>query len=106
MSPRNGTTDGGASPAPTTQSHDPKGIEELIERRRADLAATLDELMARAHPKEIARRSAADVKDRVQAFVFTPDGVLRTERLAAVAGATATLVGLILLLHSRRGRSR
>jgi hypothetical protein len=84
---------------------DPVAIEQLIADRRADLASTIDELAQRARPKEIARRSAADAKGRVQAFARTEDGTLRTERLAAVAGAVAVLVTVVALLRRRAGRS-
>lgn len=85
---------------------DVKSLEDLIERRRASLAATVDELVVRARPKEITRRAAAGAKSRLQAFATTEDGDLRTERLAAVAGTAVAFVGLLLLRRSRRGRSR
>jgi hypothetical protein len=114
MSPDDGSRDGtgaiervvvpleGAPALPT----DPKAIEDLIARRRDSLAATIDELVVRAHPREIARRSAADAKGRVQAFATTPDGGLRTERLAAVAGAALASLTLVLVLRRRRGAAR
>lgn len=85
---------------------DPKALEDLIERRRVNLAATVDELVVRAHPKQIARRTAADALGRLRAFATTEDGGLRTERLAAVAGAAAAFLGLLLLVRSRRDCSR
>jgi Protein of unknown function (DUF3618) len=85
---------------------DPAAIEALIAQRRADLASTIDELVVRAHPKEIARRSAADARTRLQAFATTPEGELRTERLAAVAGAALAVVTVLVLLRRRLGRSR
>jgi Protein of unknown function (DUF3618) len=107
MSPDDGTTgDQGAVQGQVVLPSDPAAIEALIAERRANLASTIDELMVRAHPKEIARRSAADAKGRVQAFATTDDGQLRTERLAAVAAAATALLGLILLLRRRRGRAR
>jgi len=105
MSPDDGTTQGPVEGVVALPS-DPKALEELIARRRDHLAATIDELVVRGHPKEIARRSAADAKGRLQAFVATSEGDLRTERLAAVATATAAFVGLLLLLRSRRRRAR
>ena len=108
------TTDGGTTPggdAATARQvdplpGDPAALEALIARRRADLASTIDELVVRAHPKEIARRSVADARGRLQGFARTDDGQLRTERLAAVAAAAASLVGLVLLLRRRtRGRA-
>ncbi|MDQ1288151.1 MAG: hypothetical protein QG622_1716 [Actinomycetota bacterium] len=85
---------------------DPQTLEEVIAERRASLAATIDELVVRAHPKEVARRSVADAKDRAWAFARTPGGELRTERLAAVAGAAVVLVGLVVVLRTRLGRAR
>jgi hypothetical protein len=114
MSPDDGTREGtGAIEAvvvplegsPALPS-DPKAIEDLIARRRATLAATIDELVVRTRPREIARRSAADAKGRIQAFASTPEGDLRTERLAAVAAAAVAFVGLLLLLRRRRGGAR
>ena len=83
---------------------DPAKIEELIAQRRAHLSSTIDELAARAQPREIARRSAADMKGRFRAFVTTPDGELRTERLAAVAGAVTAVVVALVLLRRRSNR--
>lgn len=103
---RAGAGSGGAVEGVVALPSDPRAIEDLIERRRQNLAATIDELAVRAHPKEIARRSAADAKTRVQAFATAEDGALRTERLAAVAGAAVAFLALILLLRGRRGRSR
>jgi hypothetical protein len=106
MTADNGTTRGGssgpgaASPLPS----DPAAIEALIAERRAALASTIDELVVRAHPKEIARRSAADARLRVRSFARTGDGALRTERLVAVAASGAALFGLILLARRRRRR--
>jgi Protein of unknown function (DUF3618) len=85
---------------------DPAAIEALIARRRAELADTVDELVVRAHPKEIARRSAADARSRLRAFAVAEDGQLRVERLAAIAAAAASLLGLVVLRRRRRHRAR
>jgi hypothetical protein len=107
MTTDGGTTAGGEASRrqPDPLPSDPAAIEALIAQRRADLASTIDELVVRAHPKEIARRSAADARTRLRAFATTDDGQLRTERLAAVAAAGTALLGLILLLRRRRKRS-
>jgi hypothetical protein len=83
---------------------DPQALEAMIAERRASLAATVDQLVVRAHPKEIARRSAEDAKGRVQAFAQTPEGDLRIERLAAVGAAAVAVLTLILWLRRRRNR--
>ena len=43
---------------------DPEALEAIIDARRRHLAQTVDELAVRAHPKEIARRTTADAKQR------------------------------------------
>jgi hypothetical protein len=80
------------------------GIEKAIAERRAHLAATIDELADRATPKALVAKARADVQARVMAAVYTPDGELRTERLAAVGGAVAVLGSLMVLVRRRRRR--
>lgn len=82
------------------------GLEEAIQVRRDHLAATIDELAARAQPKEIARRGVVDVQRRLRTLTHGPDGELRTERLAAVAGAVSVLAGALVVLRRRRRRGR
>jgi hypothetical protein len=79
----------------------PAALEQAIQERRDHLAATIDELTARAKPQEIARRGAAGVQRKLQELTHGPDGQLRTERLAAVAGAIAILGGALVLLRRR-----
>lgn len=102
-------------------------IEAEIEVTRARLASTVDELAARAKPKEILRRQTESLKarlavqtdsaktqlrDQVQVTrvklkdaAFAPDGQPRTERLAAVGAAIAAVVVLLSLVVARRARS-
>ena len=80
----------------------PAALEQAIQDRRDHLAATIDELTARAKPKEIARRSAAEAQRRFRTLTHGPDGQLRTERLAAVAGAVAVVGGVLIFLRRRR----
>jgi hypothetical protein len=106
MSPDDGTTAAGGTPRrlPEPLPKDPAAIEALIARRRQELAATVDELVVRAHPEEIARRSAADVRGRLREFAYTADAQLRVERLAAVAAAGTALLTALLLLRRRNRR--
>ena len=80
----------------------PAALERAIQDRRDHLAATSDELSARAKPKEIARRSMAEAQRRFRTLTHGSDGQLRTERLAAVAGAVTVLGGVMVLLRRRR----
>jgi hypothetical protein len=79
----------------------PTELEQQIQARRDHLAATNDELTSRAHPKELARRGTALVSDRLQTLTHTPEGELRTERLAAVAGAFVVVAGVLVFARGR-----
>jgi hypothetical protein len=88
------------------QALSPEQIEARIAARRASLAATVDELAYRAQPKQIARRGVADARRGLTEATRTPDGQLRTERIAAVAAAVVALVAAVALLRRRRARRR
>jgi len=88
--------------ASDSSASDPSQIESDIEATRERLAGTVDELAVRLHPKEIGRRSVADVKARVRHATTTPDGSLRTERFAAVGAALAALVALVVVRRRKR----
>lgn len=75
---------------------DPAALEQLINSHRDRLAATVDELVQRTQPREIARRGAQDAASRFHAAVHTPDGRLRAERVGAVVAAVVTLLALIV----------
>jgi hypothetical protein len=92
----------GAAGKPEKLPESPAALEQAIQARRDHLSATIDELTARARPKEIARRGVAGAQRRFRALTHGPDGQLRTERLAAVAGAIAVLGGVLVLLRRRR----
>lgn len=80
----------------------PAALERAIQDRRDHLAATIDELGARAKPQEIARRSVAGAVVKARTLTHGPDGKLRTERLAAVAGAAVVVAGVLVFLRRRR----
>jgi hypothetical protein len=93
----------GSKSAETNQvTGSPAELEKAIQARRDHLASTIDELTARAKPKELARRSAIGAQRKLQSLTHTPDGQLRTERLAAVAGAITVVTGLLVFLRRRR----
>lgn len=77
-------------------------LEREIQARRDHLAATIDELSARAKPQAIARSGAAGVAKRVNSATHAQDGSLRAERLAALGGAVVVLSGLLVWLRRRR----
>jgi hypothetical protein len=83
---------------------DPDALEQIIDARRRHLAETVDELVVRAQPKEIARRTAVDAKQRAVGLVSDDSGNLRYERVAAVAAAAVLLVVLVVV-RRRAGRA-
>ena len=90
---RSGSADRSSGPDLPT---DPAKLQREIDRRQEHLAATVDELSARVAPKEIARRTAADVQVKARAAVLDQDGALRVERVAAAGAAVLGLLGLAL----------
>jgi uncharacterized protein DUF3618 len=108
----------------TPDTRTPAQIEADIERRRATLAETLDEIGVRVHPKTIvgdARAKVAADVDRtlgrayiqvnrvvsdVRAQFVDEEGAPRLERIVPVALLAVGVVGLLTLSTRRRGRSR
>ncbi|UGY91617.1 DUF3618 domain-containing protein [Streptomyces gobiensis] len=104
------------------EARTPAQIEAEITRRRQELAATLDEIAVRVHPKTIvgdAKARAAAAVDRtagrtyvavnravtdVRAQFVSADGSPRLERIVPVALVTIAVVGL-LATSARRRRS-
>jgi hypothetical protein len=86
----------------------------------ADLAATRDRLTAsvqalidQVHPNRIKQRQIDNVKrlanaelDNAKSLIFNARGDLRTDRVAALAGAAAGLVTFLIIIRKivRRGR--
>jgi phosphoenolpyruvate carboxylase len=83
---------------------DPEALEKIIDARRKHLAATVDELVVRAHPKEIARRTTADAKQRARTFLSDEQGQLRYERVGAIVAGAVVLVVLVVV-RRRTGRA-
>jgi hypothetical protein len=80
----------------------PAQIEAELAATRERLAATVDSLVDRVHPKSLATRGIAQAKDAVVA----EDGSLRTERLVKLAAAAGgAIVGLLMLRRLFRRRS-
>ncbi|MET9268293.1 DUF3618 domain-containing protein [Kribbella sp. NPDC003557] len=75
-------------------------IEADIAATRARLASTVDELVDRASPKNLALRQVEQAKSQV----FDEQGQLRTQKILAVAGAVAGVVGVLLVIRRLVGR--
>jgi hypothetical protein len=80
-------------------------IAEQIERRQARLAADVDELATRVHPKTLVRTTGESARVKARAAVVADDGSPRVERLAAAGSAVLIVVGALLLRGRKRSRS-
>ncbi|WP_149548295.1 DUF3618 domain-containing protein [Streptomyces marokkonensis] len=108
--------------ADTADTRTPAQIEADIERRRAVLAETLDEIGVRVHPKTVMGDAKARVVSHVdhtlgRAYVrvnsavsdvkgqfVDEDGAPRLERVVPVAVLVVGVVGLLALGTRRRRR--
>lgn len=72
-------------------SQTPEEIQAEIERQRAALAATVDQLTDKLDVKSQAQRKAAEVKDRAT----TSEGKPRPELLGAAAGVVVAVAVLV-----------
>jgi hypothetical protein len=73
----------------------PQELEDEIETTRDRLADTLDELLFRVKPKTILQRQAEETK----AHFVDSSGNVRTEKVAAVAGAAFGVVALFVVVR-------
>lgn len=76
-------------------------IEEEIEQTRAQLAATIDQLVYRTKPSTILQRSKEQATVALRDATYTPDGQLRTQRVLIVTAVVAGLVGLAIYRRRR-----
>jgi hypothetical protein len=83
-----------------TRARSPEQIEADIAATRARLASTVDELVDRAHPKNVAKRQVEQAK----AQVFDERGELRTQKLVAVGAAVVGVVGVLVMFRKLVGR--
>lgn len=86
-----------STPKPTAAQ-----LEADIAVTRARLATTVDELVTRAQPKEIARRQGENARLAFIDATHTQYGTLRVERIAGVVGALVAVIVAIGLLRRRR----
>ncbi|MFF0344556.1 DUF3618 domain-containing protein [Kribbella sp. NPDC004875] len=83
-----------------TKARTAEQIEADIAATRVRLASTVDELVDRANPKNVALRQVEQAKSQV----FDEQGQLRTQKIAAVAGAVVGVVGVLLVIRRLVGR--
>jgi len=93
--------DKGATSRTAAAALSPDQIEAQIEKTRAHLASTIDELAVRAQPREIVRRQKESARAKLIDATHTPEGDLRVERLGAIAAAGVAVVVLLAVLHRR-----
>lgn len=93
---------GRAEPLPS----DPAELEKIIRGQQNQLASSVDALVDKVSPKNVASRTVADLKARGRGAVLTPDGQPRTERLAAAGAGVAGLLALLVLRGVRKRRRR
>jgi hypothetical protein len=86
---------GVSSTEPASEQQTPEEIEAEIAATRARLASTVDELVDRAHPRNVAKRQVEQARSQV----FDAEGNLRSEKIATVAGAIAGVVVLLLIIR-------
>lgn len=83
-----------------TKARTAEQIEADIAATRARLASTVDELVDRAHPRNVAKRQIEQAKLQV----VDERGELRTQKILAVGGAAAGVFAVLLLIRRLVGR--
>jgi hypothetical protein len=71
-------------------------LERDIEATRENLAATIDQLLYRVHPKTIVGREVSSIKAH---FVDPATGQPRTDNILKVAGAVVGTVAFVVILR-------
>ncbi|MDI2131368.1 DUF3618 domain-containing protein [Yinghuangia seranimata] len=98
MEPAGGSAGVEEKPAPPRT---PQQIEADIEAARANLAATLDELVDRVKPANVARRTSEQIRAQ---FIDSDTGAPRMDRIVPVAGAVVGVLVVVGLLRRRRDK--
>ncbi len=73
----------------------PETIERELEETRERLAETIDELVDRTNPKNVARRELASIK----ATFVDAEGNPRTDNILKVAGGVAGFVVILVVIR-------
>ena len=82
----------GTSGAGSARTAEEAELEARIERARAELAATVDAIADRVHPRHV----ADEAKRRARDIVVNPDGTLRKERVMAIGGVTFVFLTFVV----------
>ncbi len=75
---------------------DPTAIEREIEETRERLAATIDQLLHRSHPKTIVGREVSAIKAY---YVDTSTGQPRTDNILKTVGGVVGFVAVLVVLR-------
>ncbi len=73
----------------------PDQIVRDIEGTREQLAQTIDSLVDRTNPKNVARRTL----DNVKAAFVNPDGSPRLDQIAKAGGAVVGVIAVVVVLR-------
>lgn len=71
-------------------------LEREIEETRENLAATIDQLLYRVHPKTIATREVSSIKAH---FVDSQTGQPRTDNILKTVGIVVGVVGFFVVVR-------
>lgn len=97
-----GTENSESAEPEAKDTRSPTEIEADLDRTRARLSATLDELSDRLTPRELARSGGQAVKAQ---FVVPETGQLRRAPVAALIGGFSLAAGAVFALWRLRRRS-
>ncbi len=100
---RSAHTHDGAEPGEAKDTRSPAEIEADLDRTRAHLSETLDELSERLSPRDLARRGGRRVKAQ---FVDPQTGRIRRGPVGAAIGGLGAAVGALTLFLKVRDRDR
>ena len=84
---------------PSNGAQSPDALVDDIEKTRDQLADTIDALVDRASPKNIAARQL----ERLKAQFVAADGSPRLDQIGKVAGAVVGLVAVVVLIRRVAG---
>ncbi|WP_395656238.1 DUF3618 domain-containing protein [Nocardioides sp.] len=79
-----------------SQDQQLSALEREIEETRVNLAATIDQLVYRVHPKTIVGREVNSIKAH---FVDVQTGQPRTDNILKAAGVVVAVVGFFVVVR-------